>query len=124
MTDHTQEAPERSSEPRRVDGRAKCDAVNAMTKALCLKSDRGENFVDLEIAMSQLDQDDFTDMNCLVELFLQDVSHTSAIESAEPVLAEIRRAVAEGRATSDMAMQIVDLVPNNVPSSQKRLVAL
>lgn len=54
----------------------------------------------------------FTDINGLVADFLHDVGDRPIPHGAELQLAEIREAVAEGSATVEMALKIVELFPN------------
>jgi hypothetical protein len=55
--------------------------------------------------------DVFADINGLVLAFLDDVSGRPVPCGAESLLAEIRRAAAEGRATTSMALKIIELFP-------------
>jgi hypothetical protein len=54
----------------------------------------------------------FTDVNGLVAIFLADIAGRRAPRGAEAVLAEIRQAVEAGRASSDMALTIIELFPD------------
>ena len=56
----------------------------------------------------------FTDINGLVELFLEDVSDRPVPPGAEARLAEIRQAVEEGRATMEMATTIDTTTHTNI----------
>ena len=51
------------------------------------------------------------DINGLVAVFLEDIAGQPLPQAAEFRLAEIRQAVAEGRATDDMVLDIIRLVP-------------
>jgi hypothetical protein len=50
-----------------------------------------------------------TDINGLVRDFLEAVSDRPVPEGAEAVLADIRRSVEEGKATTSMALKIIEL---------------
>lgn len=66
--------------------------------------------------------DVFTDMNGVVAAFLADVANRPVPKDFEPILAEIRRSVAAGTATTAMALTIIRLFPNRgtTESSQRR----
>jgi hypothetical protein len=51
-------------------------------------------------------------INGLVATFLRDVAERPVPPAAQTRLAEIRRATAEGNATMDMALEIIDMFPN------------
>jgi hypothetical protein len=58
----------------------------------------------------------FSDINGLVLAFLDDVSGRPVPRGAESVLADIRRAAAEGNATTRMALKIIELFPLEQPA--------
>jgi hypothetical protein len=55
----------------------------------------------------------FTDVNGLVGVFIDDVSERPVPRGAETRLSEIREAVAKGKATVEMALDIIGLFPNH-----------
>jgi hypothetical protein len=55
----------------------------------------------------------FTDVNGLVGVFIDDVSERSVPRGAKTRLSQIREAVANGNATVEMALDIIDLFPNH-----------
>ena len=57
----------------------------------------------------------FTDINGLVTAFLGDITHRPVPDGAKTRLTEIGKAVAEGSATVDMALDIINLFPNDNP---------
>jgi hypothetical protein len=54
----------------------------------------------------------FIDINGLVATFLRDIAGRPVPPAAQVRLAEIRQATAEGNATMDMALEIVDMFPS------------
>lgn len=57
----------------------------------------------------------FTDVNGLVADFLDDVAHQPIRHGGGARLTKIRKAVAEGNATVDMALDIIRLFPKSKP---------
>ena len=55
----------------------------------------------------------FTDVNGLVGVFIDDVSERPVPRGAKTRLSEIREAVAKGKATVEMALDIIDLFPKH-----------
>ena len=54
----------------------------------------------------------FNNINGLVATFLRDVAERPVPLAARTRVAEIRQATAEGKATMDMALEIIDIFPN------------
>jgi hypothetical protein len=54
----------------------------------------------------------FVDINGLVATFLRDIAGRPVPPAVRTRLAEIRQATAEGNATMDMALEIIDMFPN------------
>jgi hypothetical protein len=54
----------------------------------------------------------FADINGLVATFLRDIAEHPVPPSAQARLAQIRKAAAEGKATMDMGLEIVDMFPS------------
>jgi hypothetical protein len=57
----------------------------------------------------------FTDINGLVADFLNNVTHRPVPHGVKTRLTEIGKAVAEGSATVDMALDIINVVPMDNP---------
>jgi hypothetical protein len=55
----------------------------------------------------------FTDVNGLVGVFIDDVSERPVPRGAKTRLAQIREAVANGKATVEMALDIIALFPRH-----------
>ena len=55
----------------------------------------------------------FSDTNGLVAEFLDDIADRPVPRGAESTLAAIRHAVEAGTATTDMALKIIELFPND-----------
>jgi len=68
--------------------------------------------------------DVFSDINGLVSAFLDDIADRPIPKGAGKVLAEIRQAVAEGTATTAMAMMIIEQFPNDGNSAEPLSVSL